>query len=80
MKTLNPTLRYVGPHVTVCNYFNYSWTHFADHVSEEDATGTLQRIQVKNVPLVQQNSLALVRRGAAGGGRHRRPGPARGLR
>ena len=58
MGTLNPTLRYVGPHITVCNYFTYSWTHFADHVAEEDATGTLQRIQVKNVPLVQQNSLA----------------------
>jgi len=58
MKTLNPTLRYVGPHVTVCNNFNYTWTHFADHLSEEDATGTYQRIQVKNVPLAQENSLA----------------------
>ncbi len=58
MKTLNPTLRYVGPHITVCNYFNYTWTAFADHVSEEDATGTLQRIQVKNVSLTQPNSLA----------------------
>jgi len=58
MKTLNPTLRYVGPHVTVCNYFNYTWTAFADHVSEEDATGTVQRIQVKNVPLEQDNSLS----------------------
>ena len=47
MKTLNPTLRYVGPHVTVCNYFNYFWTFLADHISEEDATGTVQRIQVK---------------------------------
>ena len=58
MGTLNPTLRYVGPHVTVCNYFNYTWTAFADHVSEEDATGTVQRIQVKNVPLEQDNSLS----------------------
>ena len=58
MKTLNATLRYVGPHITVCNYFNTTWTHFADHLSEEDATGTYQRIQVKNVPLTQTNSLA----------------------
>jgi virulence factor Mce-like protein len=69
MKTLNPTLRYVGPHITVCNYFNTTWTNFADHLSEEDATGTYQRIQVKNVPLTQQNSLATFGavRPAAGG-------------
>ena len=41
MTTLNPTLRWVGPHVTVCNYFNYWWTFLADHISEEDATGTV---------------------------------------
>ncbi|MDX6688699.1 MAG: phospholipid/cholesterol/gamma-HCH transport system substrate-binding protein [Solirubrobacteraceae bacterium] len=58
MRTLNPTLRYVGPHVTVCNAFTYSWTVFSDHISEEDATGTLQRIQVKQVSLTQPNSLA----------------------
>jgi len=68
MKTLNPTLRYVGPHVTVCNKFNYTWTHFADHLSEEDATGTYQRIQVKNVPLAQENSLASFGAPRAAGG------------
>ena len=31
MKTLNPTLRYLGPHVTVCNYFTYMWTFLSDH-------------------------------------------------
>jgi virulence factor Mce-like protein len=55
--TLNPTLRFIGPHVTVCNYFTYWWTFIADHLSEEDATGTLQRIQVKNAPR-QTNGLA----------------------
>jgi virulence factor Mce-like protein len=59
MKTLNPTLRYVGPYVTVCNYFNYWWTFLADHISDEDATGTVQRIQVKMAPLSQPNSMAL---------------------
>src|SRR4051794_37887763 len=29
MQTLNPTLRYVGPYVTVCNDFNYWWTFLA---------------------------------------------------
>jgi virulence factor Mce-like protein len=69
MKTLNPTLRYVGPHVTVCNYFTYSFTAIADHFSEEDATGTAQRIQVKTAPLAQQNSIAAygAARPAAGG-------------
>jgi ABC-type transporter Mla subunit MlaD len=45
--TLRPTLRWLGPHVTVCNYWNYWWHLFQDHISEEDATGTLQRIQAK---------------------------------
>jgi virulence factor Mce-like protein len=43
MDTLNPTLRFLGPYVTVCNYFNYSWTHVAEHLSEPDPTGTSQR-------------------------------------
>jgi virulence factor Mce-like protein len=60
MKTLNPTLRYVGPHVTVCNYFTYWWTFLADHISDEDATGTVQRIQVKMAPLSQPNSMAVI--------------------
>ncbi len=68
MTTLNPTLRWIGPHQTVCNYFNYWWTHLSDHLSEEDATGTLQRIQVKFSPLTQENPL----------GEFGRPYPANG--
>jgi virulence factor Mce-like protein len=49
-QTLRPTLRWVGPHITVCNYWNYWWTLMADHLSEEEATGTLQRIGAKSVP------------------------------
>jgi virulence factor Mce-like protein len=60
MKTLNPTLRYVGPHVTVCNYFTYWWTFLADHISDEDATGTVQRIQVKTSPMLQPNSMSVI--------------------
>jgi len=59
MRTLNPTLRWAGPHVTVCNYFTYWWTYLADHISEEDATGNVQRVQVKMAPLEQENSMAM---------------------
>jgi ABC-type transporter Mla subunit MlaD len=41
--TLNPTVRFVGPYITVCNYWNYSWTHVAEHLSEPDPTGGSQR-------------------------------------
>ena len=41
--TLNPTLRFVGPYITVCNYWNYSWTHVAEHLTEQDPTGGAQR-------------------------------------
>jgi len=60
MKTLNPTLRYAGPHQTVCNYFTYMWTFLADHLSDEDATGTVERIQTKLAPLLQANSLGMM--------------------
>ena len=49
MTTLNPQLRYLGPHITVCNNWNAWWTYLADHLSDEDGTGTLQRIQAKQV-------------------------------
>ncbi|HVF78022.1 MAG TPA: MlaD family protein [Solirubrobacteraceae bacterium] len=58
MRTLNPTLQWAGPHVTVCNYFTYFWTYLADHISDEDATGTVQRVQVKTAPIEQEHSLA----------------------
>jgi phospholipid/cholesterol/gamma-HCH transport system substrate-binding protein len=57
MHTLNPTLQWLVPHQTVCNYFNYWWTNLADHLSEEDATGTVQRIQVKLAPIEQKNTM-----------------------
>ena len=44
--TLNPQLRYLGPYVTVCNYWNYFWTFVADHFSEKDPTGQSQRALV----------------------------------
>jgi hypothetical protein len=41
--TLNPMLRYLGPYVTVCNFWNYFWTYVAEHLSEEDGYGYAQR-------------------------------------
>ncbi len=55
--TLNPTLRYLGPHITVCNYWNYFWTYLADHLAEQVPSGTVQRIEVKSAPPGQENSL-----------------------
>ena len=49
MVTLNPSLRYLGPFVTVCNYWNYWWTYLADHLTDEEQTGTIQRVQAKSV-------------------------------
>jgi hypothetical protein len=40
---LNPLVRFVGPYITVCNYFNYAWGHTGDMLSEPDPTGTAQR-------------------------------------
>jgi phospholipid/cholesterol/gamma-HCH transport system substrate-binding protein len=46
--TLNPTLRYVGPFVTVCNYWNTFWTFVAEHFTAPDETGGTQRILANN--------------------------------
>ncbi|MBA3327699.1 MAG: MCE family protein [Solirubrobacterales bacterium] len=41
--TLQPQLRYLGPYVTVCNYWNTFWTFTAEHFTAPDSTGTSQR-------------------------------------
>ena len=55
--TLNPQLRYYGPFITVCNYWNYSWTLLADHITDVDQTGQIQRVQAKSVSESQQENL-----------------------
>jgi len=47
---LNPLLRFVGPYITVCNYFNYAWTHAGEHLTEPDPTGTSQRSLLNQAP------------------------------
>ena len=49
-RTLNPALRYAGPYITVCNYFNYAVTHLGEHVTEPDRTGTSQRTLLNQAP------------------------------
>jgi len=40
---LNPTVRYLGPFVTVCNDWNYWWTNLAGDVDEATDFGFAQR-------------------------------------
>lgn len=47
---LNPALRFIGPYVTVCNYFNYAWTNAGEHLSEPDPTGKSQRTLLNQAP------------------------------
>lgn len=56
LDTLNPTLKWVGPHITVCNYWNYWWTYLSDHINEQVPSGTLQRVGVKLSPPEQHNT------------------------
>jgi len=58
-ESLTHTLRWLGPHITVCNYWNYWWTFLSDHMAEEVDTGTIQRIQVKLSSPLQANGPAL---------------------
>ena len=37
--TLQPQLRFLGPYITVCNYWNIFWTFVAEHFSGEVPTG-----------------------------------------
>jgi len=48
--TLNPTLRFLGPYVTVCNSWNIFWTFAAEHLSSPTATGSQQRAMVNTAP------------------------------
>jgi virulence factor Mce-like protein len=47
--TLQPQLRYLGPFVTVCNYWNTFWTFVAEHFTAPDETGGTQRFLINAV-------------------------------
>jgi len=41
--TLSPTVRYAGPFITVCNYWNFFWTLTAEHFTAPTGVGTAER-------------------------------------
>jgi virulence factor Mce-like protein len=53
---LNPMVRYLGPHQTVCDYWNYTWTDLADVVSEPTTFGTAQRGMLMSTDGAQPNN------------------------
>jgi len=46
--TLQPQLRYLGPYVTTCNYWNFFWTTVAEHFTAPDSTGGSQRALIND--------------------------------
>jgi virulence factor Mce-like protein len=48
VETLQPTLRYLGPYVTVCNTWNLFWTFTAEHFTAPDSTGGSERALLNN--------------------------------
>jgi ABC-type transporter Mla subunit MlaD len=58
-QTLNPTLRFVGPYITVCNYFNYAFTFLAEHLTEPDPTGFAQRTLLNQGPRQDNSPISL---------------------
>jgi hypothetical protein len=47
---VHPLIRFVGPYVTVCNYFNYSFNNLGEHLTEPDPTGGSQRTLLNQAP------------------------------
>jgi len=47
---LHPLVRFVGPYVTVCNYFNYAFSNLGEHITEPDPTGYSQRTLLNQFP------------------------------
>jgi hypothetical protein len=47
---VHPLIKFAGPYITVCNYWNYSWTNVSEHLTEPDPTGGSQRTLLNQVP------------------------------
>jgi len=45
-----PLAQWVAPAQTVCNYWNYHWDLLAEHLSERDQIGFLERVAIIGVP------------------------------
>ncbi len=72
MQTLTPLTRYLGPYITVCNYWNYTFTYLADHITDKDQTGGEQRIRAKMVS-GDQNGLSMFGQATPVKGLHAQP-------
>src|SRR3954466_7836575 len=48
VNTLQPQARFLGPYVTVCNYWNTFWTFDAEHFTAPDSTGGSERALLNN--------------------------------
>jgi virulence factor Mce-like protein len=46
--TLNPTIRFLGPYITVCNSWNAFWTLVAEHFSAKIPTGQAERAMLNS--------------------------------
>ena len=42
--SIQPQLRFLGPYITGCNYWNIFWTFTAEHFTAPDPTGSAQRV------------------------------------
>jgi virulence factor Mce-like protein len=73
MTTVNPTVRYLGPYVTVCNAWNYMWVEIADVVSEQTKFGMAQRALV-NFANQQRDSIGNLPAGQPANGQNVPPG------
>jgi virulence factor Mce-like protein len=58
VQVVAPLVTYVAPYQTVCNYFNYYFTAFGEHVSEPFRFGTIQRVNLKSDNRTQDNRLS----------------------
>ena len=58
VQAIKPLVNYVAPYQTVCNYFNYYFTAFGEHVSEPYRFGTIQRVNLKSDNRTQDNRLS----------------------
>lgn len=73
MTSLEPTIRYIGPYVTVCNAWNYMWVQIADLISEQTNFGMAQRALV-NFANQQQDSEGAIGASQPANGQHVPPG------
>jgi hypothetical protein len=56
--TLQPQAKFIGPYITVCNYWNIFWTFAAEHFTSPDPTGSSQRVLLNGGDRNQKDNLS----------------------